>query len=74
MPDTSPLITTEAQPAVECPRCGRMFEAPFDVEVDGKTTRIRGHVQGDPINCIPLPGMAAITRDARARRSGRRGT
>jgi hypothetical protein len=65
----SPLFDMAPGPAVQCPRCGRLFEAP--IELDGK--RLPGHVQGDPIQCVPLPGMAAITRDARARKAGRRG-
>lgn len=59
-----------------CPRCGRLFEPAVEVEVAGKPTRIRGHVQGDPRLCVPLPGMAALrgpARDARTRRAGRRG-
>jgi hypothetical protein len=73
----SPLFGLEPGPAVSCPRCGRLFEAPLEIPgEDGKPVKIRGHVQGDPVTCIPLPGLAAIRgggRDARARKAGRRG-
>lgn len=75
----SPLYSLPASEAGvdTCPRCGRLFEPALEVEVDGKPQRIRGHTQGDPDLCIPLPGMASIRgeqRDARARKRGRKGT
>jgi hypothetical protein len=44
-----------------------MFERA--IEVEGQT--IRGHIQGDPVTCIPYP-KGKIERDARARRAARR--
>jgi hypothetical protein len=59
----------------QCPRCGRLFEPAVEIEVDGKPQRIRGHVQGDPVLCVPLPGMAELRgpgRDGRTRKANRR--
>jgi hypothetical protein len=73
----SPLFGLGPVPAVSCPRCGRLFEAPVEIQGgDGQPVRIRGHVQGDPVLCVPLPGMASIRgdgRDARVRKASRRG-
>lgn len=72
----SPLFGLPASEAGTdaCPRCGRLFEPALEVELEGKPVRIRGHVQGDPVLCVPLPGSPSLTRDARARKAGRRGT
>jgi hypothetical protein len=72
----SPLFNHEVGPPVQCPRCGRLFERPLRLETATGHVDIRGHVQGDPVACVPLPGMASIRgsgRDARERRAGRRG-
>jgi hypothetical protein len=72
----SAMLGREPMPGVECPRCGRIFEAPFELEhPDGTKAFVRGHVQGDPVTCIPI-GPAVIrgeARDARRRRATRRG-
>ncbi len=68
------LFDAPPAPAMECPRCGRVFEEPLEVEIGGQRRRIAGHVQGDPVLCVPLPTMAqVIERDARKRRANRRG-
>lgn len=74
MPDSGLFNAPLAPPAL-CPRCGRLFEEPIEVEdADGQKRRIRGHVQGDPVLCVPLPTAAEQQeRDARKRRAKRRG-
>jgi len=72
----SPLFNHEVGPPVTCPRCGRLFERPIRLETAAGHLDIRGHVQGEPATCIPLPGLASIRgdgRDARARKASRRG-
>lgn len=60
---------------ITCLRCGRLVEGPLEVEdADGTRRQIRGHVQGDPVLCVPLPTMPELQeRDARRRRDKRRG-
>lgn len=71
----SGLFGAPPGPAIDCPRCGRLVEAPIEVEdADGTKRTIRGHVQGDPVLCVPLPTMPEVQeRDARRRRDRRRG-
>lgn len=71
----SPLFDHAAAPPVQCPRCGRLFEAPLELEVDGQPRLIRGHVQGDPASCVAISVEAQLgqVRDARQRRATRRG-
>jgi hypothetical protein len=72
----SPLLHHEPAPPVTCGRCGRIFEAPFELEqADGTKVFVRGHVQGDPMTCIPIgpSALRGLERDARRRRATRRG-
>lgn len=69
MKPESPVFDRPPGPGVLCQRCGRIFEAPL--VVDGKV--LAGHVQGDPVLCVPVPGAPSLTRDARQRKAGRRG-
>jgi hypothetical protein len=75
MADVHPLFNLPAAPPATCNRCGRLFEAAVTVkDDDGTERRIPGHVQGDPVLCVPLPTMPElIERDARRRRDKRRG-
>jgi hypothetical protein len=75
MADVHPLFVAPGQPAVKgapttCHRCGRIFEGPVEFEdAEGTKHRIPGHVQGDPVLCVPLPTMPELQeRDARRRR------
>lgn len=65
----SPLYNAPARAPRQCPRCGRLFEEPF--ELDG--VKVAGHVQGGPMCDPPATMLAAADRDARARRATRRG-
>ena len=66
---TSPVYAEQAHAPVTCPRCGRVFEAPFTVE----GVSVAGHPGGDPKLCVPIPHSPVLERDARRRREGRRG-
>lgn len=71
----SPLFGAGAHAAAPCPHCGRIFEEPFTIEQDGQPKTIRGHVQGDPVLCVPLEGFTPQRdrRDPRTRKTTRRG-
>lgn len=71
----SALFDLPAAEAAPCPRCGRLFEVPVEIEGDdGRPRKVHGHVQGDPRLCVPVPTVEAlIERDARRRRDKRRG-
>ncbi len=71
----SGLFNAPAGPVMTCERCGRLVESPITVaDEDGTERKIRGHVQGDPVLCVPLPTMPELQeRDARRRRDKRRG-
>lgn len=75
MSELSPLYDLPAAKPMTCPRCGRIFEGAVTIQGDGEQVHtIRGHVQGDPDLCVPMPTMPELQeRDARRRRDKRRG-
>lgn len=64
----SPIFGAQPHAAVTCPRCGRVFEAPF---TEGGVS-VAGHPVGHPKLCIPIPSSPVLVRDARQRRELRK--
>lgn len=52
---------------ITCPRCGRLFEKPIAIEVNGERKYLPGHQVGDPKTCVPLAG-GKLALDARDRK------